>query len=92
MDVKQAVASAKKEITELFSDEQLTNLGLEEVELDDQANEWRVTIGFSRPWDEPQNSFAAVAESGVPRRSYKIVRISNTTDKALSIKNREIAN
>jgi hypothetical protein len=92
MDVKQAVVSAKKEITELFADEQLTNIGLEEVEFDDQASEWRVTIGFSRPWDEPRNSFAAVAGSGVPRRSYKIVRISNTTDKALSIKSRDIAN
>lgn len=89
MNVKEAVAQAKDQILDLFADESLRDIGLEEVELDDQTNEWRVTIGFSRPWDEPRNSFAAIAGS-VPRRSYKIVRISNESERAISVKNREI--
>ncbi len=89
MNVKEAVIQAKKEIINLFADENLTNIGLEEVELDDKANEWRVTIGFSRPWDTPKNTFAALADSS-PKRSYKLVRISNATNEAISIRNREV--
>ena len=36
MDVKLAVAIAKEHITELFGEEEILNLGLEEVELDDE--------------------------------------------------------
>ncbi len=33
-----------------FEDEHFSNLGLEEVS--DQSNQWEITLGFSRPWDE----------------------------------------
>lgn len=93
MDVKQAVAHAKGYIVELFEAEGPTNIGLEEVELDNKNNEWIVTIGFSRPWDEPRTAFAAMAAaSSGPKRSYKTVRISNRNDQVLSIKTRELKN
>ena len=69
MDVKEAVAYAKRYVLELFADENVTNIGLEEVEFDDRVNEWCVTIGFSRPWDEPRNVFTALAGSTPPTRS-----------------------
>lgn len=50
MDVKEAVQTAKKYIAELFTEETITNVGLEEVEFNDTSNNWEVTIGFSRPW------------------------------------------
>ncbi len=89
MNVKDAVTCAKQHIIELFAGENPTNVGLEEVEFDDQENIWLVTIGFSRPWDEPRNALAALAVSALPRRTYKIVRISNETGNVLSVKNRE---
>jgi hypothetical protein len=89
MDVKEAVVRAKKYVLELFAEENLTNVGLEEVELEPQSNEWIVTIGFSRPWDEPKNALAALAGSNLPRRAYKVVRIDNATSQVLSVKNRE---
>lgn len=89
MDVKQAVGLAKQYLLELLADENLSNVGLEEVDFDDQTNEWFVTIGFSRPWDEPRNAFVALAQSSGPRRDYKVVRISNGTEQVLSVKNRE---
>lgn len=90
MFVKEAVAHAKSHILDLFPEENLTNVGLEEVEFDAQANEWIVTIGFSRPWDEPRNSLAAaLANSSTPRRAYKVLRILNSTGQVLSVKNRE---
>lgn len=92
MNVKEAVAQAKKYIFELFSDENPKNIGLEEVEFDEQANEWLITIGFSRPWDDPIGSaLAAFSNPQAPvGRAYKIVRISNINDKVLSVKSREI--
>lgn len=92
MKVKEAVALAKEHVLNLFSDENLTNVGLEEVELDDKSNEWIVTIGFSRPWDEPRNALAALATSTAPRRAYKVLRISSATNQVLSVKNRETTN
>lgn len=79
MDVKNAVAMAKQEIRNLFAEEGISDLGLEEVEYDDAERMWRVTIGFSRPWNEPKgrlDEFAG-AKKG---RDYKVVRIENLTD------------
>ncbi len=89
MEVKEAVTLAKQKVLELFADEKPANIGLEEVELDDRAGQWVVTVGFSRPWDEPRYSLAALAQSAYPRRSYKIVRIADASGQVVSIKNRE---
>lgn len=88
MDVKSAVHLAKQHILELFAEEQVTNLGLEEVEFDGAESEWIVTLGFSRPWDTPRNTLASLAMSTLPR-SYKVVRISDESAHVLSVKNRE---
>jgi hypothetical protein len=89
MDVKEAVATAKKYVGELFAQEGITNLGLEEVEFNEQAGEWRVTVGFSRPWDGV-GIFASVAQPN-PRRSYKVVRISDGTGTVTSVRDRDVA-
>lgn len=90
MNVKEAVGAAKRHIQELFADEAITNLGLEEVEFDEASDEWRITIGFSRPWDAI-GGLAGLASSPNPRRSYKIVRISDGTGNVVAVKNREIS-
>lgn len=87
MDVRQAVDQAKRYVVELFTNEGITNLGLEEVEFDDGV--WNVTVGFSRPWDTP-SGFAALAQAQLQRRSYKIVRIDDGSAHVLSVKNREL--
>jgi hypothetical protein len=89
MNIKEAVSRAKQHIYDLYAEETVANVGLEEVEFDDQYNKWIVTIGFSRPWDEPRNALASLAQSPFPRRSYKIIRISDNKDNILSVKNRE---
>lgn len=90
MDVKDAVQKAKLYIMEIFASEGVTNLGLEEVEFDDQSKEWVVTIGFSRPWDKSEGGLAALAyQITNPNRSYKVVRIDEGSAKVRSVKNRE---
>ncbi len=88
LDVKNAVARAKSQIQDLFAEEGIRNLGLEEVVHDDDRNVWRVTIGFSRPWDEPANVLAAIAgQTNHWRRTYKVVTIGDDDARVLSVKN-----
>ena len=91
MDVKHAVATAKKYVGELFAQEGITNLGLEEVEFDEAAGEWRVTVGFSRPWDMMGTPAATLLFQGVPRRSFKVVRLSDRTGTVVSVRDRDVA-
>jgi len=87
MDVKEAVASAKAYVNELFAQEMIENVGLEEFEFDRRHREWRITVGFSRPW---QGIGVLNGTVGIPRpRSYKIVTVSDTDGSITSIRNRE---
>lgn len=89
MDVKQAVTLAKQHVAELFLQEGIANLGLEEVEYDDSHDVWRVTVGFSRAWD--QMGAIGVAAGLRRNRTYKIVSIADKDGTILSVKHREIA-
>ena len=90
MDVKDAVNSAKTYVAELFANEGLSNLGLEEVEFDDSSGIWRVTVGFSRPWDRVAvHAITAMAQGTSVPRSYKVVRIDDATGRVVSVKARE---
>ena len=87
MDVKQAVATAKQHIAELFAEEEILNLGLEEVEWDELEKSWRITIGFSRPWNRNVGSVL----SGENSRSYKIVILNDEDGRVLSVKDWNIS-
>lgn len=90
MDVKEAVALARQYLQDVFSEENIVDLGLEEVEYDDAQRLWSITLGFSRPWNYSEGAVAAAL--GVPKkREYKIVKIDNKDKKAIAIKNREPA-
>lgn len=91
MQVSEAVEAAKKCVKELFGSEDISDIGLEELEYDESSGEWLVTIGCSRPWDRPGGSLVALHQAiAFPRRSYKIVRISNATGAVRAVKNREV--
>ena len=88
MDVKEAAARAKRHIAELFGDEQISDVGLEEIRFD-EPDTWRVTIGFSRPWDAKFD----ISKMGMAgkSRTFKVVRISDKSGEALDVTNREPA-
>jgi len=93
MNVKDAVKTAIKYVADIFKSENAENIGLEEVIFDEQKNIWDVTIGFSRPWDYPeQRVFLGFQQQENPKREYKIVQIDNESGKVKSIKMREIKN
>ena len=90
MDVKTAVAAAKDYIGSVYADESVQNIGLEEVEFDASSDVWRVTVGFSRPWDSPVSRAAEVLQNmgawPTLKRSYKAVVVSGD-GRVLSMKN-----
>ena len=77
MEVKEAVGTAKAHVTELFAEEEIMNVGLEEVEFE---NGWRITIGFSRPWDRRILT--------APGRSYKVIFVNDETGSVISVTDR----
>ena len=84
MDVKEAVRTAKQYIKDLFinEDEGITNVGLEEVVFDDRKHAWKVTIGFSRAWNQ---GFTG------GRRSFKVVQIDDRTGRVVSMTHRTLS-
>ena len=89
MNVKEAVAIAKDYVAVMFESEEITNMGLEEIEYDEFEQLWRITIGFSRPWDQDIGSLLAAASSRTyKRRTYKQIAIRDSDHKVLSVKNR----
>ena len=87
VNVKEAVKLAVGYVHELFLSEQMTDLGLEEVEYDDAANAWLVTVGFSRPWDTAFGTFSMIAGQGRAKsRSFKVVTIKS--GEVVSLKDR----
>ena len=106
MDVKEAARTAREYITDLFADENVKHVGLEEVEFDHVSKVWNITIGFSRPWELPEDPpkdppfftpvFTPVLDELKPpppltQRSYKIVRVSDNDGRVISVMNRALA-
>lgn len=78
INVKEAVKLAFEYVHDLFQAEQLTDVGLEEVEYNDALASWLVTIGFSRPWDTARGALAVIAgANGLRARSFKVVKIKD---------------
>lgn len=105
MDVKEAARTARAHIADLFADENVQHVGLEEVEFDDVADVWNITIGFSRPWelskDLPKKPISMVPTPVLeelnppppppPPRSYKIVRVRDSDGHVISVTHRALA-
>jgi hypothetical protein len=90
MDTKEAIAAAKKYLNDVYADEELTNLGLEEVQHVLAAGNWVITLSFSRPWNTPRTRAQEVLENlgavSSLRRSYKVITMADDGT-VLSMKN-----
>ena len=91
MKVKEVVKSAIEHVNDLFNEENISNVGLEEVEFNSEIGEWKVTVGFSRPWDYPQGALAVMAGNSGVKRTYKIVIVNEENGEVISIKNRPVS-
>ena len=87
MDVKQAVRTAREYLIDLYESEQITNVGLEEVVFENITNSWKITIGFSRPWDH-KNALVTTLGEGRLSRSYKVLSIDDDSGNVESLTDR----
>ena len=91
MEVREAVGTAKQYVCQLFMDEEIADVGLEEVEFDEVTDHWKVTIGFSRPWDQ-KNPLTSSFSKTRPGRSYKLLVIDDKTGHMDSLSDRLLNN
>ena len=89
MNVHEAVSKAKKFTMEVFAEEKIADLGLEEVVRDDEQGLWRITLGFSRPWNEARTALSMLTGESQMRRSYKVVTIKDASSEIVSLTNRD---
>ena len=94
MDVREAVRLAKAHIADLFADEEIEDIGLEEAVLGDYgltgASVWRITIGFTRPWNRKLDT-ATMMRWQHRARAYKTVEIDAGNGAILGVTDRVLA-
>ncbi len=83
---KRGSATAKDYRAELYIDEEVVSIGLEDVRFDYDSDKWFVTIGFSRPWDRKHPLVSALTEAGRPDRSYKEICVDDDSGDVESLK------
>ena len=90
MEVKEAARTAKKYVNDLFAGENIINVGIEEVKFDEWSNEWKITVGFYRPWTikDHTNLLNIGYEAKRTERSYKVVSINDENGKVGSLEDR----
>lgn len=88
IDVKEAVRKAKEYISELYHDEEIMHVGLEEVEFDYEDSKWNITIGFARAWDGAGGKDPITKEGKLSPRNFKVVRIDEGNGSVVSIRDR----
>jgi len=91
--IKTAVSNAMQFIRELYAEDQIKDILLEEVEFSEPADQWLITIGFTK-YKIQEYSLPAVTDLILPEREtvrkYKIVHIDAQSGKPISMKIRKI--
>ncbi|KAF0113411.1 MAG: hypothetical protein FD149_2146 [Rhodospirillaceae bacterium] len=96
MDVKNAVAIAKAYVADLFAEESVNTITIEEVAFNEQEDMWNVTLGFyrqvsplseSEQWAKLPYSRAALDHL---EKTYKTVQIKDSTGAVVALRHREI--
>jgi len=84
IEVKQAVANAVGFLREIYDEEGLRDVRLEEVELSEDEGMWQITLSFHRAGGESTSSDLAAAI--FTKREFKTVAVSSATGKVQSMK------
>lgn len=90
IDVKMAVGLAQKYIRELYADEKITGLSLEEVELTGDEKCWLVTLSFYAISRGGLGVIAGIVAPGQSVQKFKIVKLDATTGQVKSMKIRTV--
>lgn len=84
MDSLEAITTAKKYLADVYAEENITAVSLEEVEHDTATGRWLITLAFSRPWTTPRTRAQEVLENlgavSPQRRSAKEIAMTEDGD------------
>lgn len=75
IEATQAVKIARQFFNEIYQDEDIQNLMLEEVVIDDDSNEWRITFGYDSHITEEANAIFSEKVTSKTPRAYKRIHI-----------------
>ena len=89
MEAKQAIGQAKQLLGDLYAEEEVADIRLEEVEFDEPSDSWLITLGIMRPSIRKLGIMQDLSGSAL-KRTYKIVRIPNNGAAMPSVKMREL--
>ena len=90
MDAKEAIRETKRLVRELYADEDIAEIRLEELESEDLSDSWLVTLGLLRPARGPDDRHSFLRPEPLLKRTYKIVKIPNDHLAKKSMKIREM--
>lgn len=97
IDLKSAVAKAIEFIRDAYSDSELLDLKLEEVERSENERYWHITLGFTRKMKQGLGStntsldyLAKQQASYFAVRVYKVLEVNAETGNIQSMKIREL--
>ena len=91
MEAKEAARMAKEYIVGIFADEEIADVGLEEIQFDHASNVWVVTVGFSLPKQWRDDPAMNRMDRG-PARVYRLIRINDDSGGAESVAERRLFN
>jgi len=91
MDVKHAAHTAREYVADVFAEDQISYIALEEVEFDDASAVWAITLSFLRPTGTKNNLdliAPSLSRGENVRRCYKIVNVDDQSGRVISVKHR----
>jgi len=93
MDVREATQTARKYVADVFADDEISNIALEEVEFHEESGVWSVTLSFLRPTGTTDNLdiiAPALRRGKKVQRFYKILNVEDRSGRVISVKHRVI--
>jgi hypothetical protein len=84
--MKEAVAIAKAFVSDLFLDERIQNIELDEADFGARTGDWFITISFQKGLDQKQHNALAIALQRVAKER-KTVRINRDSGQVVSVTN-----
>ena len=92
MDVKQAVHKAVEYVADIYADANIQHVDVEEIVFDEKTNDWKITVGFFRRWDQSTGTselLARVESRQWKNRTFKVVQINDSDGRVVSMTHRE---
>lgn len=89
IDVKEAIQISRNYLSELYRNDEIRDLSLEEVELSEDNRFWLVTLTFTQQLTQPLNPIEAMTGPKYARLT-KEVKIDADTGQVRSMKNKKI--